>query len=162
MDFMNLRTAATVLALALALPAAAAAPPAAARPNPDLGPVRLQFWYEETGRLSRPVDPARFAVWNSIIGEGDAEEIANDLFVTVEVLTGGEEANVDVPLVLEARNGKGRVIATRTVKTVLTSGQGRAVKGLWLYDVGCAGPLTVTARLGKIRRETKIKMVCGE
>jgi hypothetical protein len=154
-----MRNAIMVLCALAALPALAAAAPVPTKP--DLGPVKIRLWYEETGRLSAPVD-AKFSPWNTIIGEGSAEESANDLFVTVEVLTHGQAENVDLPLVLEARDAKGRVVATRTVKHVFTSGKGRAAKGLWLYDVGCAGPLTFTAKMGTVKRQAKLDMACGE
>lgn len=129
----------------------------------DLGRIQVQLWYEETGRLSADITPpAEFITWNTIIGEGQAEEIANDVLMTVEVLSSGREENVDIPLTMEVRDSEGRIVATRTVASVLTSPQGRSVKGLWVPDIGCAGEITFRAQLGRLSRRVELNFPCGE
>lgn len=60
----------------------------------------VRLWYEETGRLSDDIAPPReFNLWNTIIGEGDAEEHANDALFTVELHSDGEQ-NIAQPLTL--------------------------------------------------------------
>ena len=145
--------------IAIVLAALVAAPSATA---PSIGAIRMQLFYEETGRLSRDIaPPADFTGWNTVIGEGSAEESANDLLVLVEVRTGGAE-NVLQPLSVVARNGKGRIIAQRRCANLLTSGQGRTWKALWLADVGCAGRVEVTATIGRSVRKSAIDLDCGE
>ena len=129
----------------------------------EVGALRAHLWYEETGRLSENIaPPVAFSAWNTVIGEGQAAEIANDLFLTAEVLSSGGEQNVDVPLVLELRDSAGRILATRTVDSVLTSPQGKSVKGLWAYDIGCSGEITFSARLGGLSRNVVLNFECGE
>ena len=129
----------------------------------EVGALRAHLWYEETGRLSENIaPPVAFSAFNTIIGEGQAAEIANDLFLTAEVLSNGRGQNVDVPLVLEVRDSAGRILATRTVDSVLTSPQGKSVKGLWAYDIGCSGEITFSARLGGLSRSVDLDFVCGE
>lgn len=124
--------------------------------------IRLHLFYEETGRLSEDISPPReYIGWNTIIGEGEAEEIANDLLVAVEVRTVSKE-NVTQALQVVARGAKNRLIASRTFNDILTSEKGRAFKALLLRDVGCEGDVQVTATLGKSVKTTKLSLNCGE
>ena len=129
----------------------------------DLGPLEVQLWYEETGRLSENIaPPAEFVTWNTIIGEGQAAEIANDALFTVEVLSSGREENVDIPLVLTITNSAGSIIAQRSIDGVLTSEDGRSTKGLWAYGIGCAGDVAFSVTMGRIRRSVEVSFPCGE
>jgi hypothetical protein len=136
-----------------------AAPPAS--PAPSVGAIRMQLYYENTGRLSRDIaPPADFTGWNTVIGEGSAEEAANDLLVTVEV-RGAAGENIVQPLTVVARSGR-KVIAQRRFGNLLTTAQGRTWKALWLPDVGCAGPIEVTATIGRSTKKSAISLDCGE
>lgn len=136
---------------------AAGAPVRASLANPG---VRL--WYESTGRLSDNIAPPReFTLWNVIIGEGGAEEPANDALFTVEVRTRGEQ-NVSQPLTMTATDAKGKVLASRTLRGVLTSNDGRMTAALWVKDVGCAGAVRFVAQMGASRQTTRLNFDCGE
>lgn len=162
-SFLSSNATAQSISETLAQQSAMRRPNAASTRGIELGALRAHLWYEETGRLSENIaPPVEFVTWNTIIGEGQAAEIANDVFLTAEVLSSGREENVDVPLLLEVRDSSGRVLATRTVDSVLTSPQGRSVKGLWVYDVGCAGEITFSARLGQISKSVLLNFPCGE
>jgi len=129
----------------------------------DLGPVEVRLWYEETGRLSENIaPPAEFAAWNTVIGSGQAAEIASDVLMTVEVTSGAREAYIDAPLVLEVWSRSGERLASRRVPGILTSEAGRAYKGLWVHDAGCAGALTFTATMGRLSRSVEVDFRCGE
>ncbi|MEA3065668.1 MAG: hypothetical protein QOJ27_2120 [Sphingomonadales bacterium] len=144
----------------LALLLAAAAPAAQA---PTIGTVRMHLFLEETGKLSPNIaPPAEFTGWNTIIGEGSAPEAANDLLVVVEVRNGGGEANLTQPLIVVARGPKGKLLGQRRYTNLLSSGEGRVWKGLWLGDVGCAGHIEVTATIGRSTRKSAIDLDCGE
>jgi len=149
--------AALTLAAALSLP-----PPSGAQQSGErLGQIKAQLYYEGTGRLSPDILTAKdFALWNTIIGEGSAEEIANDLFVSVELASNGQR-NLATPLRITVR-GRGRVLAERTFTGILTSKGGRISKGLYLRDAGCAGPVTIEARFGDQRRTASLDLACGE
>ena len=145
----------------LALVAMLAMQPAAAG-EAQLGDIRMQLVYTESGRLSRDISPPNaFTGWNTVIGEGDAGQPANDMEVSVELRTNGRQ-NVRTPVTLAARRAGGRTIATRTFSDTLTSGEGRAVLSLRLADVGCAGLIRVTATFGRQRRSEEIELNCGE
>ncbi|HEX8449117.1 MAG TPA: hypothetical protein VF652_05960 [Allosphingosinicella sp.] len=148
----------------LAAMLAAPAPPAAPTASPPalrVGAFKMQLYYENSGRLSKDISPpVEFTGWNTIIGEGSAEEAANDLLVTVEV-KGPPGEFIEQPLTLVARSG-GKVLAQRKFDSLLTTAEGRTWKALWLSDVGCAGRIEVTATIGKSTRKTQISLDCGE
>ena len=138
----------------------------------EIGRIRAHLVYEETGRLSPDIlSQPDFLAWNTIIGEGSAEEIANDLLVLVEVIgsTGGEE-NIDGPLEISVRRGEGLTVgrpsgnanARRRFDSLLTSDQGRVWKALFLPDVGCAGRLEIAATIGRSTRRATLDLVCGD
>jgi hypothetical protein len=141
------------LAALLAAPAPASAP--------SVGAFRMQLFYENSGRLSKDISPpVDFTGWNTVIGEGSAEEAANDLLVTVEVRGPPGEA-VEQPLTLVAR-ARGKILAQRRFDGLLTDVRGRTWKALWLTDVGCAGRIEVTATIGRSTRKSAISLDCGE
>ena len=160
---MRLGWCAAAATAALLLPAAADAA--------EIGRIRAHLVYEETGRLSPDIlsEPG-FIAWNTISGEGSAEEIANDLLVMVEVIGSGGEENIDQPLEIRVRAGEGLTVgrpigspnARRRFDSLLTSEQGRAWKALYLPDVGCAGRLEISATIGRSSRRETIDLVCGE
>jgi hypothetical protein len=142
-----------LLAAMLAVPAAA--------PEPRVGAFRMQLFYENSGRLSKDISPpVEFTGWNTIIGEGSAEEAANDLMVSVEV-RGPPGEFIEQPLTLVAR-AKGKVLARRSFDGLLTNVQGRTWRALWLNDVGCAGRIEVTATIGRSTRKSELSLDCGE
>ena len=145
--------------MSLAALALAAAQPAAG----TLGDIRMHLFYQETGRLSPDISPpATFTGWNTGIGEGDAEEAADDLVVVVEVRADGHQF-IETPLRVVARGGEGnRVLAERRWDSVLTSEAGRAYLPLYLRDVGCAGEIRVTATFGSANRSETLTLDCGE
>ena len=121
----------------------------------------MQLYYENSGRLSKDISPpVEFSGWNTIIGEGSAEEAAGDLLVTVEV-RGPPGEFIEQPLTLVAR-AKGKVLAQRKFATLLTTAEGRTWKALWLSDVGCAGRIEVTATIGRAVKKSAISLDCGE
>jgi hypothetical protein len=141
------------------LTALALAPPAPAAPS--VGAIRMQLYYEDSGRLSANIaPPAEFSGWNTVIGEGSAEEPANDLLVTVEVLTGAVES-VEAPLSVTV-TGNRKILGQRRFTDVLTSADGRTWKALWLTNVACAGHVEVVATIGRSTRKAAVSLDCGE
>ncbi len=148
---------------ALALFAAAAA-------HVELGDIQARLFYSETGRLSDDLLARKkpFALWNTVIGEGDAEENADDLLVSVTLNAGKfgtpeeNEQNVDGPLTIKATDEKGKVLGTRTFKNMLTGVGGSITLALWLNDVTCAGKVTVQARFAGQLKSAVLEMYCGE
>ena len=138
----------------------------------EIGRIRAHLVYEETGRLSPDIlSQPDFIGWNTIIGEGSAEEIANDLLILVEVIgAAGAEENIDERLEISVRRGEGLTVgrpignanARRRFDSLLTSEQGRVWKALFLPDVGCAGRLDITATIGRSTRRATLDLVGGE
>lgn len=147
--------------VSLALAVMLAMQPAAAG-GAQLGEIRMQLVYTESGTLSRDISPpSAFTGWNTVIGEGDAGQPANDMEVSVDLRTNGQQ-NVQTPVTLTARRVGGRTIATRTFSNTLTSADGRAMLSLRLTDIGCAGRIRVTATMGRQSRSEEIDLECGE
>ena len=146
--------------ISLAALGLAAAQPAAAG---TLGEIRMHLFYQETGRLSPDISPpASFAGFNIGIGEGDAEERADDLLVVVELRSTGEQF-IETPLRVVARGGEGNgVLGERRWESVGTGENGRAYLPLYLRDVGCAGEIRVTATFGSTNRSETLALECGE
>lgn len=124
--------------------------------------LQVRLWYQETGRFSDNIaPPAEVILWNTIIGEGSAEEIADDVLFTAQVVTVGEE-NVTQPLLLTATDAFGRVLAQRRFDHILTSVAGYAVLPLWVEDIGCAGTVIFSARFGAESHSFPLQFACGE
>jgi hypothetical protein len=149
----------------LALVAISLAAPATAQRStaPRIGQIRAQLYYEETGRLSGNIaPPTDFHAWNTIIGEGSAEEQARDILISVEVLGRGGQENIALPLDIVARGRGGRVLARRRIANMLTSNQGRVWSTLWLNDATCDGAIDIVATIGRSSARTQLGMDCGE
>ena len=138
----------------------AQAPPANGTSH-SLGRIEMRLWYTRTGRLSGNVaPPAKVTLWNTVIGEGDAQEAAHDAIATVEILSSRTD-NFAPPLRIEAQ-AKGKIVASRTVNNIVANTSGRSTEALWIPDIGCAGPVTVTARLGAHSKAITVRFDCGE
>jgi hypothetical protein len=140
-----------------------AAKPKAAKPiSTSIGHIGMKLFYGYSGTLSQDISPpAEFVGWNSIIGEGDAGEAVDDLLVTVH-LRGKSETNIFAPVSIVATDGKRKVVGRRIAEPVLANEKGEAAVALFLHDVGCAGALTVTAKMGASVKSETINLDCGE
>ncbi len=134
---------------------------AAAPPPAHIGQIKAQLFYEATGRLSKDLlAQPDLSLWNVII-TGSVEEMANDLLVTVDVTTKGQQ-NLVTPLRITATGAKGRVIADRRFTGMLSSEAGHVWKAMLLRDIGCEGRVTITVSLGKERKTRQLDFHCGE
>lgn len=138
--------------VAAALLAAQSAPTAPAQ----LGDIRMFLLWHATGQLSGDVSPpSDFAGWNTTTR-------ADDLLITAEVRTRGEQFYERPALRIVARGARGRILGQRSFRGILTSDAGRAFLPLWLNDVTCDGDIQVTVTYGtQIVTET-ISLHCGE
>jgi hypothetical protein len=140
---------------------------AAAAQEPDfrdaqfrVADIQARLLYEASGTLSADIsDDPEFHSWNTIIGEGSALEIANDLLVTA-VVQGPGEHNLRTPLVVTVRDRRGRVLGRRRITEMLTGT--RTHRSILLHNVGCAGTITLSAQLGASTRTEEIALNCGE
>jgi hypothetical protein len=144
---------------------ALAALAAASAAHIEMSDIQARLFYSETARLSDDLLARKkpFVFWNTIIGEGDAEENADDLVVSVTLRADeGNEQNIDGPLIIKAMDEKGKVLGTRIARNLLTSRRGSTTVGLWLNDVTCAGTVTIQARYAGQVKTAVLKMACGE
>lgn len=139
----------------------AAEPPS---PRATIESIGVQLFYEQSGTLSNNIaPPATFSGWNTVIGEGDAKEGAQDVLVTVRLKGNGQDGFMtETPLVITARNTAGKVIGTRTVTGILVPYQGTVATALWVNNATCAGKFKVEAKLGKQVRTATVALDCGE
>ena len=136
----------------------------------QMGDIQARLFYSETGRLSDDLLARKkpFVFWNTAIGEGDAEEKADDLLVSVTLSAGKfgtpeeKEQNLDGPLTIKATDEKGKVLGMRTGRYLLTGRNGSTTVGLWLNDVTCAGAVTIQAQYADKVKSAVLKMACGE
>lgn len=129
---------------------------------PTLANPQIRLWYEETGRLSGNIAPPKtVTLWNTCIGEGDAQENANDALFTIDVRSFGAE-NVNTPITLVATGPNGKTLARRTYTSILTSEAGVAVLALWVPNVGCGGRVVFNARMGAASKSVTLDFDGGE
>ena len=154
---------AAVLALAsISTARARSAPDAAAYRIADM---RAMLFNANDGTFSRDVlAPPRPALWNVVIGEGDAEGPSSSALVVVEVA--GEPGSYEDARQVEltARTEEGVLLRRASSLSVLNA-RGRTFVGFWLDDVGCQ-PVRLQARLlGQPQPSTRtdeIDFQCGE
>lgn len=122
--------------------------------------IQARLLYEKTGTLSEDVsDNPNFSLHNTIIGEGSAKENANDMLITA-VIAGPGEHNATLPLVIEIKNDQGKLLAKKEFKQMLLGAS--TFRSMVIYDVGCAGVLSMTATFGASVRTEEIILACGE
>jgi hypothetical protein len=136
-----------------------------------IGAIRAQLWYPNTGRLSRDVlSDKNFVLWNTIIGEGSAEEPSLHTLVTVEIIgkPGEDTAARSVEVVCELTKpirGRKKLLASRTESPQNLGKTGKWLVPVWINDHP-AVPVKVTAALkgqgAVIRRTATINYSGGE
>lgn len=127
---------------------------------PRLTGIEARLVYEQSGTLSVDItDNPDFSAFNTIIGEGSAAENANDLLIAAVIET-DTETYTDAALVLTVRDSDGKELAQRVFDGMLL--ETKTHKFVYLEDAGCAGEITITAKLGWTVRTETINLVCGE
>ena len=140
-------------------------PALAAGDGVTLGKLTAQLYYKTSGTLSRDVlnrnPPVSF--WNTGAGEGDVQEPAEDMVVSVTLANASDDGVfLDETLELWVTNAKGKEIARRTFKGILVPYQGTVSNPLWLQDIQCAGPLVFHAKFRGKEVKGQVSMDCGE
>lgn len=147
------------------------ASPASAKGTPvKLGPIRAQLFYKNSGKLSPDVLSLanKFVFWNTIIGEGDAAEPADDMVVSVGVTSAGtgvgetREANLKDPIKIVAVDEKGKVLGSRIFGNVFINSAGVSILPMWLRDSTCWRKITVIASYKEQHSRAVLQMACGE
>ena len=112
-----------------------------------------------------------FIAWNTIIGEGSAEEYANDLLVLVEVVGSGGRGVFEDILEIRTRRGEGLTVgmpagnpaARRRLEFAADLGRGPRLEGAVSARrrLRRADP-DVVATIGRSTRRETVNLVCGE
>jgi hypothetical protein len=124
--------------------------------------VKAQLYYEGTGRLSPDIiSMPDFVTRNIPIGEGSAEENANDMLVTVQLRAKSQE-NISQLLRITIRGNGNRILSDRSFRAGLTSKAGVIWKAVWVRDIGCEGPVRIDVSFGQQKMSHKLNFKCGE
>ena len=129
--------------------------------------IKAMLFYDGKGTFSRDLfsEPA-FSLWNTIIGEGDAESPSNSTLVVVEIIgnPSRDEALPSRQVEFTATSGR-KVLLKRASRIGLFSDDGKYHAAFWLYDTGC-GAVKISARiLGQSQASSMTRTIpfaCGE
>lgn len=146
----------TVLLLAIILIASMGIS-AQVKSNHKITEIRAHLVYEENGELSRDILKGDFALWNAVIGEGDAEGHSSSTLVYVIVETDGKATKTNPVLQFFATSEDGkRVNYKKTFEYLFpTEGASKTFVPFLLHDTGCQN-IKMTARLVEKNAPTKI------
>jgi hypothetical protein len=128
--------------------------------------IKAMLFYDGKGTFSRDVlAKPDFALWNTIIGEGDAEGASNSTLVLVEIKGNPSENEASPPRKIEfTASASGRVLLRRTTEIGLFE-NGKYYAAFWLYETGCQ-PVKLSARIvGQAQPSSMRKTIpfaCGE
>ena len=130
-----------------------------------LAEVRAQLFFSDRGTFSENLIGRKdLALWNTVIGGGDAGGASQSMLVIVAV--SGQPGSYDGKrqVELRARDARREVFRRRQPLSVLNK-EGGGYIAFWLYDIGCS-PLTLTAVItgqnGGARKAESIPFRCGE
>lgn len=155
-----------LLPLALAATLSAAPPVRPPEPALKITGIEARLFYQHSGRLSDDLlkrNPP-FSGWNTVIGEGESGEPADDLFVSVRLEPLAKSADgvySNLPVTITASAG-GKIVGKRTFTGTLLPAKGAAWKAIYLHDIGCIGDLKIDVVAGKQRRAATLAFHCGE
>ena len=127
--------------------------------------VRAQLFFSDRGTFSENLIGRKdLALWNTIIGGGDAGGRSNSMVVIIAV--SGRPGSYDGKrqVELRVRDERGEVFRRQQHLSVLNT-QGGGYVAFWLYDIGCE-PLTlaavITGQKTNARKAESIPFKCGE
>jgi hypothetical protein len=130
--------------------------------------IRAQLFLERSGKLSENLVGTRKALFNTVIGEGDAGEPADAILVTLG-FTGARNTKssdkiardlASITVRQQAKTGE-RILLRRVYGGFLFGETGRIHKAFLLDNATCA-PLEIEVKVGRSRKEAKLDFACGE
>ena len=127
--------------------------------------IRFHLFYENDGTLSEDLAKRKdLALFNTMIGEGDAKKPASSFLVAASVRGAAESFDKAAALTITVTTDdkkKSRVAEKALGSGILFGSEGRVVKALFVPDRVCA-PLLVTAKLKSGASKTlKLPFKCG-
>lgn len=132
-------------------------------PSAKIEKIEAHLFYEYTGRLSANVaPPAEFSFWNTVIGEGSAEEAANDVLITITISAEpGSYFDTDVLNITVLNTDDKSVVLERSITGLLIPMSGSTTKAVYVMDTTCRS-LEVVATIGASTLSNTIPFACGE
>jgi hypothetical protein len=144
---------------------------AQAKSSSKISEVRAYLMYEENGERSKNILVGNFALWNVIIGAGDAEGHASSTLVHVIVSTDGKEIKTNPVLQFSATSDDGKPYKySKTFEYIFpTEGASKVFVPFLLHDTGCQ-KIKLTMKLVEKSKPTivyqtvtkTIPFACGE
>jgi hypothetical protein len=143
---------------------------AAARPNPaasyGIAGIRAYLYYHGPGTIgTKDITDSQVALWNTIIGEGDAEHPSNGTMIYVD-LVGPSFASTSGSLEVVVKEGKKTLTKQKLdVGLFFSDGQKLSLPVL-VIGTGCdevsVTATYTTAEKKKVKRTATIAFACGE
>lgn len=99
-------------------------------------------------------------LWNTVIGEGEINEPAQDvlIIVTVSADPGSFDAGT---LQISVTGSEGEMVASRTLEGLLIGPEGKVATAVYVEHATCTA-LTVKASVGKSEKTVGVPFACGE
>jgi len=140
--------------------------PALAAPDDGvrISAVRAHLYYQHTGALSEDLIAREhhFNGWNTVIGEGDAKEPAENLLVVAMLVNPGPEAYLAEKLTIRVTDEMDGEVQERVFDGLLLGEKSSLHLPMWLNDSTCLGPIKVTATFRKQAVSAPLQLMCGE
>jgi len=151
------------LVFAAALAGAVAWSSAALADEVKVASIEAFLVYGQSGRLSPDIAGGNATIdfHNTVIGEGGAEEPADDVLVVVHFIrgaTGGETPEISLRAVA---HDSGNAIQERKNLTLAFVDGATAARSMLLADVTCTD-VDVTVSVGKAQTGVNLPFTCGE
>lgn len=130
--------------------------------------IRAQLFLERSGKLSENLVGSKKALFNTVIGEGDAGEPADAVLVTLTFSGAKNTKSSDkiardlasITVKQQAKTGE-KILLKRAYGGFLFGEAGRIHKAFLLDNATCA-PLEIEVKVGRSRKEAKLDFACGE
>jgi hypothetical protein len=144
--------------------------PVAIRPAPPapyaIAAIRAHMYFQDSGAVgTTDITDGKVALWNTIIGEGDASAPSSATLVYVE-LSGPTFANVGGTIEVVVTEGKKKRLKQKLdVGTYFNQGT-KVVLPFFVYDTGCdelkVNATFTTPDKKKVKKSATVPFSCGE
>jgi hypothetical protein len=137
--------------------------PAVGADRLEIESVNARLFLGHTGSLSAPLT-AKDALWNTIVGEGNAREPSQSTLIDVMVKGAPGEFDPNWMIDLVVTNSRTGVVLSKLAQRAgVLSVNGEFHVAFWLAETGCV-PLHIMATIRKTSqsKETNVGFACGE
>lgn len=123
--------------------------------------IRVQLFFEDSGKLGDDLVRTKPTLWNTIIGEGDAGGAASSFLISVAI--SGKLKSGDQVVVMVTNDVTKKAIAIRRFSKLALSTDrgGQVIKPILIENQVC-NPIRITARTKASQKTVLIPFECGE